>query len=210
MNPNKRGVRSPQSGEEPGSYRQALVQMLESLDFEEARKAALALGESKDAAAIKPLVAVIKNSASLRSAAIAALKKIARENDAASTELAMAVMREKEGTEEIDADARLVGPADRRRCPRVLLRIRVLVQWRDEHGKSHSELTTTRIVNACGALLTLKRVVALGQELELTNLTTEVTARGRVVWLGGPDEEGKQQVGIELGNPDAEFWVGEP
>lgn len=202
--PPKPGKRNAQTK----SYLDALIQMLEALDFEQAQRAAQALGEAADASAIQPLMTAVKGSAALRAAAIVALKKMAQENDQAATELAIALMAEKGEEVGVEAGVRPIAPADRRRSPRVLLELPVLVTWQDESGQPQSELTTTKIVNAYGALLTLKSPVTVGLELELTNRLTQAKVPARVAWLGSQSPSGGGEVGIELGNPIPEFWVG--
>lgn len=188
------------------SYLGGLFEVLEAIDFEQARQAAQALGEAADPSAIKPLVSLVKGSARVRAAAIAGLKKISTENEEAATQLAIVLMEEKgEGTA-TEASLQPVALADRRRSPRVLLEIPVMVSWRDERGEFHRELTITRVVNACGALVILKRPVPLGLKLEIINRATQAMVQARVVWLGSECPAGGVQVGIELGEPDPEFW----
>jgi hypothetical protein len=192
------------------SYLGALIQMLEGLDFDEAQRAARALGETADPAAIKALVNVFKRSSSVRAAAMAALKKISAQNDAAVTELAIALLKEKGEQEAMKASAGTVSPADRRRMPRVLLEIPVVVNWVDQKGQPHTEPSTTKLVNAYGALIQLQKPVVVGLELEITNVSTQSKARARVVWVGSPLPEGGLGIGVELLDPDPEFWVGYP
>ena len=97
---------------------------------------------------------------------------------------------------------------DRRRTPRVLLEIPVVVKWKDKSGKTYAEPSTTKIVNAYGALLVLKQPVALGTELEITNLSTQAAVKARVAWIGSSPPEGGQEVGVEIGTADPDFWVG--
>ena len=120
------------------SYVTTLIQTLESIDFAQAQKAVEALGEAADPAAIKTLVSLIKGSAALRAAATAALKKISQENDAAATELAIALMKAKGKDAAKDIDIRPLSPTDRRRTPRVLLEIPVVVKWKDKSGRKRS------------------------------------------------------------------------
>ncbi len=188
------------------SYVATLIQTLESIDFAQAQKAVEALGEAADPAAIKTLVSLIKGSAALRAAATVSLKKIGQEDDAATTELAIALMKAKETDAAKDIDIRSLSPADRRRTPRVLLEIPVVVKWQDKSGKTYAEPSTTKIVNAYGALLVLKQPVALGTELEITNLSTQAAVKARVTWIGSSPSEGGQEVGVELGTADPDFW----
>lgn len=197
------------SGEsERASYVGALIKLLKAIDLEEGQRAARALGEAGDPAAIKPLMAVVKGTATLRAAAIAALKKLGTRNEQAWIELASALLEE--GREPAGEPAgEDITQADRRRAPRVLLEIPVLVQWREKSGEARVETSMTKVVNAYGALITLKTPVQVGLPVEITNLATQAKAAARVLWVGNPTAEGTLQVGIELGTADAEFWVGE-
>lgn len=189
-------------------YTAALIHLLAEMDFEEARKAAAALGEAADPAAIKALVYLVKESATLRATAIAALKKMSEGNDAAATELAIALLKEKKVELPTAAEAAGLAEDDRRRSPRVLLEIPVVVTWKDQKGHTHAEPTTTRIVNAYGAMLHLKNPMVVGMELEVNNVTTMAKIKAHVVWVGDPQPEGGQEIGIELGDPAPDFWVG--
>jgi hypothetical protein len=65
--------------------------------------------------------------------------------------------------------------------------------------------TCTLNVSAHGALITLTTVVAAGQKLILTNLSTCDEAVCQVAYLGST-ERGKTQVGIEFIDPAPRFW----
>ncbi len=206
MKPPKASPKPKRTQAATESYLGALIEMLKGIDFEHARDAAQALGEAGDTAAVKPLVAVVKASAALRATAIAALKKIAENNQAAAVELAMAVMEEREEKPAETIAGSLV-LSDRRRSPRVFLAIPVLVRWADKRGE-HAETTTTKVVNAYGALLLLRTPIELDQEITVTNTSTQAVAKARVVCLGAQSPEHGNEVGIELGMADPEFWVG--
>ena len=94
-----------------------------------------------------------------------------------------------------------------RRSPRVPLQASIQVTWRDESGKPHAETTTTEVVNAHGALLTLRNPRVPGSELEVTNLATHVRARVQVVCAGSPSPQRGIEVGIELADPNEKFWM---
>jgi len=199
---------SKSTGEAARGYTAALVHLLADMDFAEARRAASALGETADPAAIKALVFLVRESSALRSAAIAALKKLSAENEAAATELAIALLKEKHAELPTDAELAPVSEADRRRSPRVLLEIPVQVIWTDARGERHTERATTKVVNAYGALLHLKSPMVVDTELEIHNVTTMAKITARVVWVGDPAPHGGQEIGVELGDPDPDFWVG--
>ncbi|MBI4461975.1 MAG: hypothetical protein HY653_03625 [Acidobacteria bacterium] len=193
-------------GESPA---ESLIRMLATLNFEEGRRTVQALGETRDPAAIKALVSVAKQSGALRTAALAALRKLAAENEAVATELAIVMMEEKgEVVTGQETGVHEISPADRRRSPRVLLEIPVLVRWEDEKGEVFTETTTTKVVNAYGALVVLKNRVRVGMELQVTNLATRASAKAKVVCLGDLTPDRGLEVGIELESSDPEFWVG--
>lgn len=198
----------PEVAEARRGYTAALIQLLAEMDFAEARKAAEALGEAADPAAIKALVYLVKESSALRAAAIAALKKMSSENEAAATELAIALLKEKQVELPSAEELAPVSEADRRRAPRILLEIPVMVIWTDARGERHTVRATTKVVNACGALLHLRYPMVVGMELEVHNVTTLARIDARIVWVGDPQPDGGQEVGIELGNPAPDFWVG--
>ena len=199
---------SKPTGEAARGYTAALIHLLADMDFAEARRAASALGETADPAAIKALVFLVRESSALRAAAITALKKSSVENEAAATELAIALLKEKHAELPTDAELAPVSEEDRRRSPRVLLEILVQVIWTDAKGERHTERATTKVVNAYGALLHLQSQIVVDTELEIHNVTTMAKLTARVVWVGDPDPHGGQEIGIELGDPDPDFWVG--
>ena len=199
---------SKPTGEAARGYTAALIHLLADMDFAEARRAASALGETADPAAIKALVFLVRESSALRAAAITALKKSSVENEAAATELAIALLKEKHAELPTDAELAPVSEEDRRRSPRVLLEILVQVIWTDAKGERHTERATTKVVNAYGALLHLQSQMVVDTELEIHNVTTMAKLTARVVWVGDPDPHGGQEIGIELGDPDPDFWVG--
>ncbi len=110
------------------------------------------------------------------------------------------LLAEKEGREEP------VRSLDRRRSPRILLTIPVVVQWTDVQGEVFEEPSTTKLVNAYGALLSLKRNVPMGTEITLSNVITGATTRARVIWYGGRSRNNENEVGIELADASPDFW----
>jgi len=147
-------------------------------------------------------------SGALRATAVAALKKLAQENDAAATELAIALLKEKHVELPGEEELKPLTAEDRRRSPRVLLEIPVMVIWTDAKGEHHTERATTRIVNAYGAMIFLKNAMVVDMELEIHNVVTLGKITARVVWVGDPAPDGGQEIGVELGDPDPDFWVG--
>ncbi len=96
---------------------------------------------------------------------------------------------------------------DDRRSPRVHMQVPIQVTWRDESGKPHAETTTTEVVNAHGAMVTLRNPRGPGSELEVTNLATHERARAQVACAGRPSPQRGIEVGIELAVPNQNFWM---
>jgi hypothetical protein len=96
-----------------------------------------------------------------------------------------------------------VRETNRRRGLRVLLNVPATVSGESPEG-DFSEETRTLVVNAHGALITLKAKIAQGQLLQIKTLTSEKRTC-RVVYVGPPLEEGIQ-LGIEFTEPAPDFW----
>ena len=94
-----------------------------------------------------------------------------------------------------------------RRSPHVHMKVPIQVTWRDESGKPYTETTTTEVVNAHGALVTLRNPRVPGSELEVTNLATHERARAQVAYVGRPSPQRGIEVGIELADPNQHFWL---
>ena len=185
-----------------------LKEWLETIDFEHIRTAAASLGDSDDPFAIEPLVELVKKSSALRAAALGALKKLAQDNDKAAAELSIATLEEKPEDPGGEWGVRMLPQAGRRRSSRVLMEVPVLVNWLDKTGEKRTDFCTTRIVNAHGALITLKAPLPHGAQLELINVKTKGVAAAKVIWTGKSGDGGGVEVGIELDAPDQSFWVG--
>jgi len=96
-------------------------------------------------------------------------------------------------------------PTQRRRSFRAQLLVPVAVKWRAQ-GNLQEEVTNTKTVNAHGCLVLLRAPVYEGLGIELVILDSRRADRGRVVWCGAVEPDGRTQVGIELENPDPRFW----
>ena len=97
------------------------------------------------------------------------------------------------------------GPdANRRRSQRVILSVPVSVTGTTPKG-AFSEETTTLVVNAHGALITLRAKVAQGQQLELKSVSNPEPQACKVVYIG-PTVQGQTQVGVEFTKPAPHFW----
>lgn len=95
---------------------------------------------------------------------------------------------------------------DKRRGPRMNSQVPVAIEWRDKFKKEECRAQArTRVVNFYGCLLIAARPMAIEQRLVLTNLATEKSIGGVVVYRGKKGLDG-WEVGVELVNPDMDFW----
>ncbi len=93
----------------------------------------------------------------------------------------------------------------KRRSQRLLLNVSLLVQGETPDRNSFREETSTLVINAHGALISLATTVAIGQELLLENQRSHRQQSCKVVFLGPPDN-GKAQVGVEFTERAPQFW----
>jgi hypothetical protein len=96
--------------------------------------------------------------------------------------------------------------ANLRRSQRVYLSVEVVVSFQATNGIPLSEETRTLVVNAHGALVLLRRKVALGELLTLRNVKTEKELACRVVDVGPAAQAGQREIGIEFVIPSPRFW----
>ena len=94
---------------------------------------------------------------------------------------------------------------ERRRSQRVFLSVPVLVRGEAEGSPTFVEETRTLVVSAHGALITLAKIVKVGEPLRLRNLKTMEERPCQVAHVG-PILEGKNQIGVEFFEPSAHFW----
>ena len=92
-----------------------------------------------------------------------------------------------------------------RRSQRLRISEEVVVVAQRGNGKSSTERTKTLIVSANGALIPLRMVVAVGEELMVRNLQTRQEIACRVADLE-TGESGIPEVGIEFVAPAPRFW----
>ncbi|MGA8012498.1 MAG: PilZ domain-containing protein [Candidatus Acidiferrales bacterium] len=93
----------------------------------------------------------------------------------------------------------------RRRSMRVLLSVPIHVIGRDKESADFVEETRTLVVNAHGALISLAARVAPGQQVTVSNKSTNKSLDCRIVHLGNATA-GKVQTGIEFMEPCGSFW----
>ncbi len=99
----------------------------------------------------------------------------------------------------------LVLDTGRRRSMRVLLSVPIHVSGKTTANQDFDEETRTLVVNAHGALISLGAKVLAGQEVTLSNSSTQSSIACRIVYLGNPTS-GKLQMGIEFVKPSPSFW----
>ena len=96
-------------------------------------------------------------------------------------------------------------PADRRRSPRVLIDVPLVIRGESAEQKQFREETFTISVSAYGALIVLAAKVSLGQRLMLLNPETRAEREGRVARFGARYGD-LAQVAVEFAHPAPEFW----
>ena len=94
---------------------------------------------------------------------------------------------------------------ERRRSPRRLLDVPLIVSGETAEKQPFREETFTISVSAHGALVLLANRVALGQTIVLIKPQTRQAQEGRVSRLGAP-YGGLAQVAVEFSQPVPEFW----
>ena len=94
---------------------------------------------------------------------------------------------------------------DRRRAPRVSLKIPIFVYGHNPRHEPFHEETTSLIVNAHGALLPLANRVRIGQDLLLTIPATQNEQPCRVVFVGAKQAR-RRKVGVAFAASAPEFW----
>jgi len=92
-----------------------------------------------------------------------------------------------------------------RRSKRVALRLPIQVRWTPPGDFAITEETTTLVVNAHGALISLAMKVKPGTRIFVRNRTVADDKECRVVRVQ-EKHEGKSEVGVEFLRPDAKFW----
>ena len=90
-----------------------------------------------------------------------------------------------------------------RRSHRVFVSVAITVTGKS--GKEFSEETSTLVVNAHGALITLATNVEQGDTILVQNRATRDEQVCKVTYLGAV-AEGRTQIGIEFREPAPEFW----
>lgn len=97
-----------------------------------------------------------------------------------------------------------LGGSEKRRGVRVNSRVPVAIEW-DVGGTLQRGEAQTRIVGPYGCLVVLKQGLDVEQEIRITNLVSKQSNPAVVVWRGNERSEG-WELGIELINPEMDFW----
>ena len=98
-----------------------------------------------------------------------------------------------------------ISPMERRRSPRRLLDVPLIVSGETAENQPFSEETFTISVSAHGALVLMATRVALGQTVVLIKPASRQEQEGRVSRMGSP-YGGLAQVAVEFAQPVPEFW----
>ncbi|HVA94805.1 MAG TPA: hypothetical protein VNI36_07875 [Candidatus Dormibacteraeota bacterium] len=94
--------------------------------------------------------------------------------------------------------------SEKRRGVRVNSQVPVAVEW-DVGGEPRRGEAQTRVVGPYGCLVLLPQSLELRQPIRLTNLVSKQSNSAVVVWRGHERTEG-WELGIELTNPQMDFW----
>jgi hypothetical protein len=106
----------------------------------------------------------------------------------------------------LDPEMQPIPPIERRRSPRRLLDVPLIVTGETAEKEPFTEETFTISVSAHGALMLLAAHVALGQTVIVIKPDTLEGHEGRVSRMGAP-YGGLAQVAIEFMQPVPEFWA---
>lgn len=101
--------------------------------------------------------------------------------------------------------SRAVRCGNRRRGVRVNSCVPVVLEWEADAGATVREEVRTRIVGPYGCLVVAPQSLEPEQRVRLTNLATRQSNPAIVVWKGNERAEG-WELGIELVNPEMDFW----
>lgn len=94
---------------------------------------------------------------------------------------------------------------ERRRGVRMNSRVHIAVEWDAEGGKKLREEAVTRVVSPYGCLVILAHDLPLEQPVRVINLDNQNAVSAVVSWRGNERDEGRE-LGIELVNPEMDFW----
>ena len=93
-----------------------------------------------------------------------------------------------------------------RRSQRVCVSVHVVILWREANNDLVSEQTKTLMVNADGALISLRTAVRINQLLTVRNTVTMEELPCRVADLSSVDKWGMTSVSVRFIEPAPRFW----
>ncbi len=100
--------------------------------------------------------------------------------------------------------------AERRREPRwrppLDRKVPVAVRWVAPDGTPQEEEAIALMINEQACVLPMKAAMIEGIALELVRHSGKKSAKGKVVWCGTVDSEGRHRVATELEKVDPQFW----
>jgi hypothetical protein len=102
-------------------------------------------------------------------------------------------------------DDQVTDGIEMRRSRRVMLRLAIQVRWTPAGDSEITEDTTTLVVNAHGALISLAMKVKPGTRIFVRNRAVAEDKECRVVRVQ-EKHAAKSEVGVEFLRPDAKFW----
>lgn len=83
--------------------------------------------------------------------------------------------------------------------------VHIALDWQASDGAAIHEEAVTRMVSPYGCLVVLPHDLQLEHRLRLTNLDNGLAIDAVVVWRGNERAEGRE-LGLELVNPEMDFW----
>ncbi len=94
---------------------------------------------------------------------------------------------------------------ERRRGVRVNARVPVAIDWSRQGDAAFRQEAHTRVIGPYGCLVVMPQDLALEERVQITNLMNQNKLSAVVVWKGNRRPEG-WELGIELENPQMDFW----
>jgi hypothetical protein len=97
-------------------------------------------------------------------------------------------------------------PANKRRSPRVVAGVPVQVGWVTSEGFQVTTLAHTSVLNAHGALLSIKSPLAIPAQLEVARPDGSEAIAAHVVDTGNFSPNVPTRVAVELASPSETLW----
>jgi hypothetical protein len=93
-----------------------------------------------------------------------------------------------------------------RRSERVLLRIPIRVEGRDNSGKAFDETTYTLVINRSGGLIVVSHPLQPGAVLKITNLKNQISSSFQVTMAATRSLSGSPEWGVKCLDPGLDIW----